>query len=63
MDSNSITVSVNSFRREYGVSRRLDCGIAMLHIELAALVSGIDGHWEFLEQPNIARYASKNKVG
>ena len=62
VDSNSITVSVNSLRREYGVSRRLDCGIAMLHIEVAARNSGIDGNWEFLEQPNVAKYIVKTKV-
>jgi len=61
VDSNSITVSVNSLRREYGVSRRLDCGIAMLHIEIAALNSGITGNWEFLEQPQVAKYTYKTK--
>jgi len=61
VNSKSITISVNSLRREYGVSRRLDCGIAMLHIEVAALNNGIDGNWEFLEQPRVAKYAVKTK--
>ncbi|MFC1995372.1 nitroreductase family protein [Chloroflexota bacterium] len=62
VDSGSIAISVNSLRRNFGVSRRLDCGIAMLHIEVAALNSGIDGNWEFLEQPYVAKYAAKTKV-
>ncbi len=60
VDSKSITVSVNRFRRESGVSRRLDCGITMLHIEVAALNSGIDGNWEFLTQPHVAKYTVRN---
>ncbi|MFC2010218.1 nitroreductase family protein [Chloroflexota bacterium] len=63
VDSNGITVSVNSIKKEYGVSRRLDCGIAMLHIEVAALNSGINGNWEFLKQPDVAKYAIKTKAG
>ena len=59
VDYESIIVSVNTIRREYGVSRRLDCGIAMLHIDVAARNSGIDGDWEFLEQPHVAKYAVK----
>ncbi len=62
VDSKSITISVNRFRREYGVSRRLDCGIAMLHIDVAARNSGIDGNWEFLKQPQVARYVVKTRV-
>lgn len=61
VDSNSIIVSVNSLKRDYGVSRRLDCGIAMLHIEIAARNNGIDGNWEFLKQPQVAKYTCKTK--
>ncbi|MBY8998704.1 MAG: nitroreductase family protein [Candidatus Thorarchaeota archaeon] len=56
IDEDSITVSTNSRRRDFRVSRRLDCGISMLHIELGALVSGVKGSWEFLEHPEVARY-------
>lgn len=56
IETNSITVAVNSTRREYGVSRRLDCGIAMLHIEVAALNHGIHGKWKFLDSPLVARF-------
>ena len=54
-----ITVSVNSKTQGYGLSKRLDCGIAMLHIEVAALSCGISGHWQFLEQPTVARFIIK----
>lgn len=37
-------------------SKRLDCGIAMLHFELGALTNGGLGGWEFLEAPDVARY-------
>jgi nitroreductase len=42
-------------------SARLNCGIAMLHIEIAALAGGVSGTWEFLESPEVARFkASKS---
>jgi len=59
-EPDSITVSVYSSKYlsklEYGVSKRLDCGIAMLHIEVAALDCGVRGRWEFLEAPKVARF-------
>ncbi len=56
VEPNSITVSVNTIRREYGLSKRLCCGIAMLHIEVAALTCGIRGSWKFLVTPLVARF-------
>ena len=53
---NSITISSNSKREGFRVSRRLDCGIAMLHFEIGALVSGFKGSWEFLDYPQVAKY-------
>ncbi len=52
----SITVSVDSPRFTFGISKRLDCGIAMLHIEVAALDCGVQGTWEFLKAPQVARF-------
>ncbi|MHA1943169.1 MAG: nitroreductase family protein [Candidatus Thorarchaeota archaeon] len=52
----SITISSDNKREGFGVSRRLDCGIAMLHFELGALSNGVHGSWEFLDYPRIARY-------
>jgi hypothetical protein len=57
---NSITVSVDSTGRDHGVSKRLDCGIAMLHIEVAARIQGITGTWEFLPDPCVARFTRRS---
>ena len=56
VESNGITVSVDNPRFTFGVSKRLDCGIAMLHIEVAAMDAGVHGGWEFLEAPRVARF-------
>lgn len=56
VEPNGITVSVNSIGREFGLSKRLCCGIAMLHIEVAALHYGMRGMWQFLEAPHVARF-------
>lgn len=56
IEPNSITVSVDGGSRDSSVSKRLDCGIAMLHIEVAALNYGIQGRWEFLDAPQVARF-------
>jgi len=55
VEAESITVSVNGSGREFGLSKRLCCGIAMLHIETAALHFGQKGKWEFLKPPLVAR--------
>ncbi len=52
----SITVSTDNLINTYRISKRLDCGIAMLHIEVAAGKYGIQGEWEFLEAPKVARF-------
>jgi hypothetical protein len=38
------------------ISKRLDCGIAMLHFELGALAGGVSGKWEILPSPDVARF-------
>ena len=52
----SVTVFTDSDKKEWKLSRRLDCGIAMLHFELGARAAGLEGEWEFLEAPEVARY-------
>lgn len=52
----NITVAVDTLNDSYNISKRLDCGIAMLHIEIAALDSKMQGRWEFLEPPKVARF-------
>lgn len=55
----SITVYVRERGPEFNVARRLDCGIAMLHIELGALSAGAGGSWAFLNHPQVARFSVK----
>jgi nitroreductase len=62
IEPDSITVSANVLKHEYGISKRLCCGIAMLHIETAALNSGIRGNWELLKQPQVAKFTITNKM-
>jgi len=44
------------------ISKRLDCGIAMLHLELGGRAAGVNGHWEFLKSPDVARFVSASGV-
>jgi nitroreductase len=59
-DSNSITVFVRNSGLEFNVSKRLDCGIAMLHIDIATSNLGIQGAWELLEAPQVSRFVATN---
>lgn len=52
----SITVRLNSPKDSDKYPKRLDCGIAMLHIELGALAAGKKGSWTPLSGPNVARF-------
>lgn len=52
----TISVWVAGGRQTGGISRRLDCGIAMLHLEVAALAHGVRGAWEPLPPPGVARF-------
>jgi Putative TM nitroreductase len=63
VDRNSITVSADSVvNPTMVVSKRLDCGIAMLHIEIGALNSGVRGTWELLKSPQVARFTVTGEV-
>ena len=56
VQDDGITVFVGTMGPEFNVSKRLDCGIAMLHLEVAALNSGCKGEWEFLPSPQVAKF-------
>ena len=56
VDSNSIMISTSKGPRLSRVSRRLDCGIAMLHLELGARAHDGEGKWELLSAPYVAKY-------
>jgi hypothetical protein len=49
-------VFVRTSGPEFNVSKRLDCGIAMLHLEVAAVSSGCKGAWEFLPSPRVGKF-------
>jgi nitroreductase len=51
-----ITVSARGAGPEFNVARRLDCGIAMLHVELGALSGNAHGSWELLKSPDVGRF-------
>jgi nitroreductase len=54
IEPEAITISVRTAGPDFNVSKRLDCGIAMLHIEVAAMSSGVTGKWEFLDNHKVA---------
>jgi len=58
VQDDSVTVYVRTGGPEFTVSKQLDCGIAMLHIEVAALHCGIRGDWQFLKAPQVASFSA-----
>ncbi|HUW66179.1 MAG TPA: nitroreductase family protein [Spirochaetia bacterium] len=56
VETGSVTLAVDSPKDDFHVSRRLDCGIAMLHMELGFKKAGSAGRWEFLAAPRVARF-------
>jgi len=60
VQADGITVFVRTAGPEFNVSKRLDCGIAMLHLEVAALDSGCKGKWEFLPSPQVAKFKTRS---
>lgn len=58
VEKESIVVAADSdsMKIEAGTSERLCCGIAMLHIELAALHCGISGSWSYFNPPLVAKF-------
>lgn len=55
VQEDSITLATHGPEMDRGISKRLDCGIAMLHLEVAILCQGLVGEWEFLVEPQVAR--------
>ena len=56
VQDDGIIVSVRTRGPAFNVSKRLDCGIAMLHIEVAAADCGCKGEWELLPSPQVAKF-------
>lgn len=51
-----IIISTDDGKLDMRMSKRLDCGIAMLHLEIAALHQGIKGYWQLLDEPQVASF-------
>ncbi len=56
VEKDRITVAIKNRGMEFNVAKRLDCGIAMLHIQLGALSCGAQGKWALLKSPQLARF-------
>ena len=56
LEGGGLVVSKDNFLETSRVSKRLDIGIAMLHIDLAATAHGIDGVWTDLHGKDVARF-------
>jgi hypothetical protein len=62
MDGASLVISVDGGEIPR-ISKRLDCGIAMLHAELGAASAGVRGTWEILTSPDVARFTPTDATG
>lgn len=58
-DSITISTDGGELQREPVMSKRLDCGIAMMHIEVAALAHGVRGVWKFFDPPLVASFTAR----
>lgn len=50
VQENTIKISVDNTKDTHNISKRLDCGIAMLHVEVGAGYNGIRGQWHNLDE-------------
>jgi hypothetical protein len=55
----SITVRTDGPKDSGRYPKRLDCGIAMLHLELGAAAEGVSGRWVPLRPPEVARFEAQ----
>jgi nitroreductase len=56
VEKDAVVIAVDKSFSTSSISKRLDCGIAMLHFELGALAAGVVGKWEILRSPDVARF-------
>lgn len=62
VEEESVVLSSEDKKDISGISRRLDCGIAMLHFELGALSRGVALQKELLAAPRVARFHSPQLI-
>ncbi|WP_434512212.1 nitroreductase family protein [Desulfitobacterium sp. AusDCA] len=58
IEDNSVKILIDDNRNTFHIPKRLDCGIAMAHLEIAAKHYGVQGQWEYLENPEVARFTA-----
>jgi len=56
LDGGGLVISTDTPVETPKVAKRLDCGIAMLHVELGAAASGVHGRWTDLTGSDVARF-------
>jgi nitroreductase len=56
IEQQAVVVTADRSFSTTSVSKRLDCGIAMLHFELGARRAGVEGRWEILPSPDVAKF-------
>jgi len=56
VQKDSIKIYVDNSQNSSHITKRLDCGIAMLHLEIGVLYRGVWGKWEYLHSPDVARF-------
>jgi len=56
IEKDTVVIATDKSFSTSSISKRLDCGIAMLHFELGALAAGVRGKWEILPHPDVARF-------
>ncbi|HVJ49404.1 nitroreductase family protein [Desulfitobacterium sp.] len=59
VETDAIKISVDSVKDSYHISKCLDCGIAMVHIEVGARHKGVRGRWDYLLQPDVAIFKAE----
>jgi len=59
LEDGAVVVYLDEPKDTYRIAKRLDCGIAMLHFEAAALSKEVPGEWTYLEGPDVARYTPR----
>lgn len=54
---NSITIQLDNQKNNEERSKNIDCGIAMLHLEIGALKAGVSGKWKYLKGKEVAVFS------
>lgn len=57
IEEKAVTIELDSREENEERQKNLDCGIAMLHLEIGALKAGVKGSWQYLEGKEVARFS------